>query len=99
MMEQVCLPVLSELGTEVAARLPDPQPEQLSTQAQLQTGSPQGHAHSLFHPGCRVLQGTAEATAMLPGTCGEPQSATMPPNQSRHRGSPAACIRPIPSAS
>lgn len=85
-MEQVCLSVLSELGTEVAARLLDPQPEHLSTQTQLQTGSPQDHAHSLLHPGCWVLQGTAEATAMLPGAWGEPQSATMPPQISLDTG-------------
>lgn len=101
MMERVCLPVLSEPGAKVAARLPGPQLEHLSTQAQLQTGSPRDHAHNLLHPGCWVLQGGAEATAMLPGAWGESRSATLPPppSQSRHRGSPAACKHPIPSAS
>lgn len=99
-MEWVCLPVLLELGTEVAARVPGPQPEHLGTQARLQTGSPRDCAHSLLHPGCRLLRGRAEATAALPGAWGQSQSATPPfPSQSRHRGSPAAGKRPIPSAS
>lgn len=81
MMERVCLRVLSGLGAEVAARLPGPQPQHLSTQAQLQTGSPEDHAHELLHRGCWVLWVRAEATAMLPGAWGESRRATSPPPQ------------------
>lgn len=74
-MEQVCLLLNSEPGSEVAARLPDPRPEHRSKQARLQTGSPRNRAHSLLHPGCWVLRGRAEASAMLPGAWGESRRA------------------------
>lgn len=87
MTEWVFLPVLSDPGAEAAARLPGPQPEHLSTQAQRQTGSPRDQAHNLLHPGCWVLRGRAEATAMLPGAWGESRSATtLPPQVSLDTG-------------
>lgn len=100
-MEQVCLLLNSEPGSEVAARLPDPRPEHLSKQSRLQIGSPRDCAHSLLHPGCWVLWGRVEANAMLPGAWGESWSAPphLSPSQSRRRGSQAACKRSIPSPS